>query len=62
MHKGGYRITDMTSEDVNEEEIYPGNAPGDAVRKLKVKHVPNQHELNRKKGILPESIDYLDEK
>ena len=62
MHKGGYRITDMTSEDVNEEEIYPGNAPGDAVRKLTVKHVPNQHELNRKKGILPESIDYLDEK
>lgn len=61
-HKGQYRITDMTSEDVNEEHVYRGNAPGEAVRAFKPKRVPSQVELNRKKGILPESVDYLDEK
>lgn len=61
-HKGSYRITNITSEDVNEEHVYSGNAPGEAVRKFKPKHVPNQDELIRKKGVLPESIDYLDEK
>jgi len=60
-HKGQYRITDITSEDVNEEHVYRGNAPGEAVRAFKPKRVPSQIELNRKKGILPESIDYLDE-
>ena len=61
-HKGQYRITDMTSEDVNEEHVYRGNAPGEAVRAFKPKRMPSQVELNRKKGILPESVDYLDEK
>jgi hypothetical protein len=60
-HKGGYRITDITSEDVNEEHVYRGNAPGEAVRTAKPKRMPSQVELNRKKGILPESIDYIDE-
>lgn len=61
-HKGQYRVTDITSEDVNEQNVYFSSGPGAGIRAYKPKHVPNQNELNRKKGILPESIDYLDEK
>lgn len=60
--KGKYRVTDLTSEDVNEEHVYTGSGPMGGLRAYKPRHVPNQDELEAEKGILPESVDYLDEK
>jgi glycerol-3-phosphate cytidylyltransferase-like family protein len=44
-HKGGYRITDITSEDVNEEHVHTAPTMG-GYRWYKPRHVPSQVELN----------------